>query len=72
MDSIIELIVHVRSITLCARHTDFLVRPKSAEDWIAWVASGFQPQAPFQEFHLLTEPPAGGTEAEFVHGSATV
>jgi hypothetical protein len=58
MDSIIELIVHVRSITLCARHMDFLVRPKSAEDWIAWVASGL--------------PAAGATEAEFVHGSATV
>ena len=23
-------------------------------------------QPPFQELHLLTEPPAGGTEAEFV------
>ena len=29
-------------------------------------------QPPFQELHLLTEPPAGGTEAEFMHGAAAV
>jgi len=32
----------------------------------------FQAQPPFQELHLLTKPPAGGTEAEFVHGEAAV
>lgn len=29
-------------------------------------------QPPFQELHLLSEPPAGGTESEFVQGAATV
>ena len=29
-------------------------------------------QPPFQELHLLAEPPAGGTESEFVQCAATV
>jgi hypothetical protein len=29
-------------------------------------------QPPFQELHLLTEPPAGGTESEFLQAAATV
>jgi hypothetical protein len=28
---------------------------------------GFSLHAPFQELHLLTKPPARGTEAEFMH-----
>ena len=39
--------------------------------WRGW-HQRFQAQPPVQELHVLTEPPAGGTEAEFVHGAATV
>ena len=33
---------------------------------------GFQLQPPFQELHLLTEPPACGTETNFVQGTAAM
>lgn len=32
----------------------------------------FSLHTPLQEFHSLTEPPAGGTEAEFMHGATSV
>ena len=36
--------------------------------WHQW----FQPQLPFQELHLLTEPPAGGTETELMQGASAM
>ena len=39
--------------------------------WRGWVPC-VQPQLPFQKLHMLTEPPAGGTEAKVVHGASAV
>ena len=66
IDPVIALIVRAHSITSSARRTELLVRPTPAWDRIARWHQCFQAQPPFQELHMLTEPPTGNTEAEFV------
>lgn len=66
IDPVIALIVRAHSTTSSARRTDLLVRPTPAWDRIARWHQCFQAQPPFQKLHMLTEPPTGNTEAEFV------